>query len=82
VSLSLIKNSAVVGNALDAGGKRLYVITGANQGGKSTFLRSMGQAQLMAQRGRVGGADGAAPDGRPGGGIHAALRRPGDLCSL
>jgi DNA mismatch repair ATPase MutS len=27
------------------------MITGANQGGKSTFLRAMGQAQLMAQAG-------------------------------
>ena len=27
------------------------MITGANQGGKSTFLRSLGQAQLMMQAG-------------------------------
>ena len=57
VSLALTKNAAVVGNDLDANDKRLYVITGANQGGKSTFLRSMGQVQLMAQCGMFVGAD-------------------------
>lgn len=57
VSLALTKNAAVVGNELDATGKRLYVITGANQGGKSTFLRSLGQAQLMAQSGMFVGAE-------------------------
>ena len=43
--------SAVVGNDLDADGKSLVMITGANQGGKSTFLRSVGLAQLMTQGG-------------------------------
>lgn len=57
VSLALIKNKAVAGNELDAENKRLYMITGANQGGKSTFLRSLGQAQLMAQSGMFVGAD-------------------------
>ncbi len=57
VSLALTKNAAVVGNNLDAANKRLYIITGANQGGKSTFLRSMGQAQLMVQSGMFVGAD-------------------------
>lgn len=57
VSLVLTKNAAVVGNELEAKNKRLYVITGANQGGKSTFLRSLGQAQLMAQSGMFVGAD-------------------------
>jgi DNA mismatch repair ATPase MutS len=57
VSLALTKGTDVVGNDLDAKDKRLYIITGANQGGKSTFLRSMGQAQLMAQCGMPVGAD-------------------------
>jgi hypothetical protein len=39
------------GNDVEAGGKRLIMITGANQGGKSTFLRSVGLAQLMMQCG-------------------------------
>jgi MutS domain V len=41
----------VVGNDVDADGTRLAVITGANSGGKSTFLRSLGLAQLMMQCG-------------------------------
>ncbi len=42
-------------NDADAGGKRLVVLTGANQGGKSTWLRAWGVAQLFAQAGlRVG----------------------------
>jgi DNA mismatch repair ATPase MutS len=42
-----------VGNDLDADGRQLVIITGANQGGKSTFLRSVGLAQLMMQAGMV-----------------------------
>lgn len=57
ISLALKKNDAIVGNELVAAHKRLYVITGANQGGKTTFLRSLGQAQLMAQSGMFVGAD-------------------------
>jgi DNA mismatch repair ATPase MutS len=41
----------VVGNKVNADGKDLVIITGANQGGKSTFLRSIGLAQLMMQCG-------------------------------
>jgi DNA mismatch repair ATPase MutS len=41
----------VVGNDVTAGGKALVIITGANSGGKSTFLRSVGLAQLMMQCG-------------------------------
>jgi hypothetical protein len=51
VSLALLLKEPVIGNDLAADGKRLVVITGANQGGKSTFLRSIGQAQLMMQGG-------------------------------
>lgn len=57
VSLALIKNTAVGGNELQVKDKRLYIITGANQGGKSTFLRSLGQAQLMLQCGMFVGAE-------------------------
>jgi len=49
--LALTLRRAVVGNTVDVGPKRLVVITGANQGGKSTFLRSIGVAQLMMQAG-------------------------------
>jgi DNA mismatch repair ATPase MutS len=51
VCLSLGVEQRVVGNDADADGKQLIVITGANQGGKSTFLRSIGLAQLMMQSG-------------------------------
>ena len=50
-SLALTLDGEVTGNDVDADGRRLIMITGANQGGKSTFLRSVGQAQLMLQAG-------------------------------
>jgi DNA mismatch repair ATPase MutS len=51
VCLSLHVDRGVVGNDVSADGKSLVMITGANQGGKSTFLRSVGLAQLMMQAG-------------------------------
>jgi hypothetical protein len=51
VCLALTLNRKIVGNDAIADGKNLVVITGANQGGKSTFLRSIGLAQLMMQCG-------------------------------
>lgn len=50
-ALALTMQKKVVGNDLNAGGKDLVIITGANQGGKSVFLRSIGLAQLMMQCG-------------------------------
>ncbi len=49
--LSLSVKEKVVGNEIGAAGKSLVMITGANRGGKSTFLRSIGLAQLMMQCG-------------------------------
>lgn len=49
--LSLRVEGRVVGNSVDADDKNLVIITGANQGGKSTFLRSIGLSQLMMQCG-------------------------------
>ncbi len=57
VCLALHMNTRVVGNTVDASGKSLVMITGANQGGKSTFLRSIGVAQLMMQCGMFVGAE-------------------------
>lgn len=51
VGLSLRLTGRVVGNDVRADGKLLVIVTGANQGGKSTFLRSVGLAQLMLQCG-------------------------------
>ncbi|MHB8263799.1 MAG: MutS-related protein [Acidimicrobiales bacterium] len=49
--LALRTGERAVGNDVDTGGKPLVIITGANHGGKSTFLRSAGIAQLMMQSG-------------------------------
>jgi DNA mismatch repair ATPase MutS len=51
ICLALTMNQKIVGNTIDTSNKDLIVITGANQGGKSTFLRSIGIAQLMMQSG-------------------------------
>jgi hypothetical protein len=56
VSLALHVTAGVVGNEVDADDRSLVMITGANQGGKSTFLRSVGVAQLMMQCGMFVGA--------------------------
>jgi hypothetical protein len=51
VCLALTMKQQIVGNEVNADHKDLVIITGANQGGKSTFLRSIGLAQLMMQAG-------------------------------
>jgi DNA mismatch repair ATPase MutS len=51
VCLALTMKQKIVGNDVQADNKDLVIITGANQGGKSTFLRSIGLAQLMMQCG-------------------------------
>jgi len=51
-SLALsLHDARAAGNDVDADGKQVVMITGANHGGKSTFLRSVGLAQLMMQAG-------------------------------
>lgn len=57
VCLTLSLDQKVVGNSLHADGKNLAIITGANRGGKSTFLRAIGLAQLMMQCGMFVGAE-------------------------
>ncbi|HVY57724.1 MAG TPA: DNA mismatch repair protein MutS [Xanthobacteraceae bacterium] len=57
VCLTIKLDRRAVGNDMAGDGKRLVVVTGANTGGKSTFLRSLGLAQLMMQAGMFVGAE-------------------------
>lgn len=56
-SLTLHIDARLTGNDIDADGMFLVMITGANQGGKSTFLRALGLAHLMMQCGLFVGAE-------------------------
>jgi DNA mismatch repair ATPase MutS len=47
VSLALSMGRQVVANDINADNKRLIMVTGANKGGKTTFLRSIGLSQMM-----------------------------------
>src|SRR5581483_10203775 len=51
ICLSLSVKERVVDNDVNADDRLLVMITGANRGGKSTFLRGVGLAQLMMQCG-------------------------------
>ncbi len=66
VALRLASRGEVVGNDLALRGARLLVVTGANRGGKSTYLRSLGQAQVMLQAGMPVAARRFRADVRPG----------------
>lgn len=55
--LALRSPLPVQGSDLRADGRRVVMITGANEGGKSTFLRAIGLAQLMMQAGMPVAAD-------------------------
>jgi len=66
ICLRLSMTGPVVGSDVDADGKALLVITGANRGGKSTFLRALGLAQLMMQCGMFVAAESFGADVREG----------------
>jgi len=51
VCLALNLSGGIVDNDIRGDGRDLVIITGANQGGKSTFLRSIGLSQVMMQCG-------------------------------
>jgi DNA mismatch repair ATPase MutS len=55
--LAISMNKKIVASDLGSGNKNPVIITGANQGGKSTFLRSIGVAQIMMQSGMFVAAD-------------------------
>ena len=56
IALALQIDTPITSNSLTATEKDLLFITGANQGGKSTFLRSLGVSQIMMQCGMFVGA--------------------------
>ncbi len=66
VALALNTSGPVVGNDVDADSRQLVMVTGVNTGGKSTFLRSVGLAQLMLQAGMFVGATSFRADIRDG----------------
>lgn len=51
VCLALSSKREIIGSDVRGDGLGLVIITGANQGGKSTFLRAVGVAQMMMQSG-------------------------------
>jgi DNA mismatch repair ATPase MutS len=57
VCLTLHLERRATGNDVNGDGKSLLMITGANQGGKSTLLRSLGLGHLMMQAGMFVGAE-------------------------
>ncbi|MFE3187634.1 DNA mismatch repair protein [Nocardia sp. NPDC059240] len=75
-ALCLSAVSAVEANSIDGRGTQLTVITGANSGGKSTFVRSFGAAQLMMQAGMFVVAEAYEADIRSG--IFTHFRVPDD----
>ena len=55
--MGLEQHMAPIGNTCDLNEITLLLVTGANQGGKSTFLRSIGIAQVMLQCGLFAAAE-------------------------
>jgi hypothetical protein len=64
--LRLAITGPVVGSDVAADGARLVVVTGANGGGKSTFLRAVGLAHLMLGAGMFVAAERLTASVRPG----------------
>jgi MutS domain V len=68
--LAVRTREQVVGNDLDGVPTSLLIITGANRGGKSTFLRALGLAQIMMQAGMFVAAEEFTARIRPGVSTH------------
>lgn len=80
-SLSLTLDKQAKGNSLTTTATPLVLITGANQGGKSTFLRSLGLSRLMLQAGMFVTAKQYTADLRDGVFTHYRRREDKDLNS-
>jgi len=76
VALSLSSSNPTIGNDIATTAAGLIVVTGANRGGKSTFLRSLGQAQLMMEAGMFVAAEAFEAEIR--GKTFTHFRRPED----
>ncbi|MEU6479194.1 hypothetical protein ABZ858_20355 [Streptomyces sp. NPDC047017] len=81
VGLALRGDRPVVGSDVDADGATLLVVTGANEGGKSTFLRGLGLAHLMAQSGMFVTAGSFAADPRDQVFTHFRREEDADMVS-
>jgi hypothetical protein len=79
--LALSTGRPAVGSDISADGKSLVVITGANQGGKTTFLRSIGLAQLMMQAGMFVAAQSFSADIRDGVFTHSKREEDASMSS-
>lgn len=75
-ALALSKGAKVVGNSHAGDGKNLILVTGANTGGKSTYLRSLALGQLMMQAGMFVAAEHFAAELREG--LFTHFRREED----
>ncbi len=74
--LALTMGKKVVGNDMRGDGREVFIITGANQGGKSTFLRSIGLAQLLMRCGMFVPAESFSAD--VGSGLFTHFKREED----
>lgn len=77
VPLVLQTDAPVTANDVDATTAELVVITGANQGGKSTFLRSLGLVLLMLEAGMFVTAERFAA--APGAAVFTHYKREEDV---
>ena len=69
---------AIVGNDLDMDGSgRILVLTGPNQGGKTTFTRAVGLLQVLAQAGLYAPAEAATVSPADVVGTHFPVDEPG-----
>lgn len=79
VSLALSTGKKVIGNDFDTDHKDIVIGAGANSGGKSRFLRSLGLAQLVMQAGMFVPAESFSSEVCDGIFIFTHLKREGDL---